>query len=228
MNNLRRLMNAWSMYPAQNGGRLVYSYPNFSSNTNTWCKGDAEVGGIGGAYSYGGADPAGMESGDLWPYIRSLSPYKCPTDNRLAYNAGGQFRNQLILRSYSINSFMAGMTYGTSNDTSVLTPLTWDSGNYRFFTKENQISKPSGLYVFIEEDGASINDSMLFMDMGGSRKFLDLPARHHSLSYPLTFADGHAETYRLQEAPSASWVIGQLGGTHDWAALTNVTTIPNR
>ncbi len=226
INNLRQLMNAWSMYPAQNGGRLVYSYPNFGGNQNTWCKGNADSTGTAGSYSYGGADPAGIEGGDLWPYVRSLSPYRCPSDNRLASQASGALKNQLILRSYSVNSYMAGETYpGLATITS---PSTWDSDTYRLFVKESQLSKPSGLYVLIEEDGASINDSMFIMDMGGARKFLDLPVRHHSNSYPLAFADGHVETYRLQEANSLNWAPGQPGGTRDWAALTNVTTVPSR
>lgn len=222
-------MNAWSMYPNQNGGRIVYSYPILSGNSNTWCRGNADNTGTPGSYTYGGADPVGIESGDLWPYVNTLAPYRCPSDNRLATGASYPYKNQVILRSYSINGFMAGLTFGTGSDTSVLTPTSWESGNFQFFTKENQLSKPAKLFVFIEEDGASINDSMFFMSMGvsASKKFYDLPMRHHSNCYPLTFADGHAETYRLQDAASLNWsVANETTGLSDWAALTNVTTVP--
>ncbi|MGZ5507141.1 MAG: hypothetical protein ACXWJB_05890 [Limisphaerales bacterium] len=227
INNLRQLTSAWLMYPAQNGGRIVYSYPKYSSNTNTWCQGDAEAGGIAAGYSWGGADPRGIQAGDLWPYVHTIAQYKCPSDNRLAYNGAAPYKNQPILRSYSINSFMAGQTYGTGSDTTVLTPSTWDSGPCRFFVKDNQISKPAHLFVFIEEDGASINDGMFFMSMGsgGTQKLYDLPTRHHFDCYPLTFADGHAETYRLQEVASLTWTPGAAGGINDWKALTNVTTV---
>jgi hypothetical protein len=230
INNLRQLMNAWSMYPAQNGGRLVYSYPYYGANTNTWCRGSALSGGDKSSYSYYGSDATGIQTGDLWSYVLSLQPYKCPTDNRLATDitVPSPYKNQPILRSYSINAFMAGATFGTSSDTSV-TSLNSPESNYRFFLRENQLSKPSGLFVFIEEDGTSINDGMLFMSMGtGGAKIYDLPARHHSNCYPLTFADGHAETYRLKEAASLNWAPGHTGGLSDWIALTNVTTVPSR
>lgn len=223
INNLRQLMNAWSMYPAQNNGRIVYSYPKYGSNTNTWCQGDAESGGGAGSYSYGGADPNGIKSGDLWPYVQNLAPYKCPTDNRFATGAAAPYKNQPILRSYVINSYMAGAAFPDS--ATIATPSSWDSTTYRLFVRESQISKPAELFVFIEEDGASINDGMLFMDMGTAR-LLDLPARHHANSYPLTFADGHAGTVRLQEATSMNWVVGQAGGRKDWQVLTNMTSVP--
>lgn len=223
INNLRQLTSAWMMYPTQNGGRLVYSYPNYGGNQNTWCKGTAQTGGAPSSYTYGGADPRGIEGGDLWPYVRTHTPYKCPTDNRLAIQAAAPYRNLPILRSYSVNSYMAGTTFP---ETAIITsPSTWDSGPYRFFVRENQVLKPSGLFVFIDEDGASINDSMFMVDMTGSKRFLDLPARHHSNCYPISFADGHAETYRMQEADSLSWDVGETGGLHDWEALTNVTTM---
>ncbi len=229
MNNLRQLTYAWAMYPAQNNDRLVYSYPIYSTNTNSWVWGN-EAGSI---YTdpYRGADPLDIERGDLWPYVRTLSPYKCPDDKRLATQITGPYKNQPILRTYSMNSYLAGQTFGTAYDVNMLSPQTIDQCNFRLFTRQNQITKPAGIFVFVEEDTSSVDDGMFLVDMGQStsrRGLLDLPTRHHSNSYPLTFADGHVETYRLQEAPSLSWIAGQTGGLKDWAALTNVTTVASR
>lgn len=46
----------------------------------------------------------------------------------------------------------------------------------------------------------------LRLDMGGGRTWLDLPAARHGGAYSLSFADGHAETYKLNNLSAfANW-----------------------
>ena len=103
LNNLKQLASAWTMYSADNKGSLVSAYPSFAGFGGSWCKGNASTGGAAGSYVYGGADPAGITNGLLWPYIKSLIAYKCPVDNRVSL-PGNPFAGKPILRSVSMNS----------------------------------------------------------------------------------------------------------------------------
>lgn len=233
MNNLRQLTSAWSMYSSQNSDRLVYSDPDIPSplNTNTWCRGNGSDGG-GSIYTTGPADPLGIERGDLWPYVKTLKAYKCPADKRLATQSIGAFKNQPILRTYAMNCYLAGSTFGTAHDVFITSPQTVDQSDYKLFTRESQIPKPAQLFVFIEEDGGTIDDGMFLVDMGegSTQRTLnsELPTRHHSNCYPISFADGRVESSRLVDRDSiVTGTNGTFnGGIHDWATLTNVATVP--
>jgi prepilin-type N-terminal cleavage/methylation domain-containing protein len=230
-NNLRQLANAWKMYAEDNGGRIASAYPNYGMFMNTWCAGDAETGGVSGSYSYGGADPAGIQSGSLWPYSRTLSLYHCPTDHRTADAVGvpAQFAGKPILRSISMNSFMAGTSFGANPDWVITTPTGARDPNYPVYINETEIKLPKQTFVLVDEDQASINDAMLLIDVGGGARFIDLPSRAHRFGYGICFADGHAEIYRFQDDASKNWQVSSprpRGGLNDWTRLVNVTTHP--
>jgi len=116
INNLKQVALGCKLYADDNSGKIVSAYPTYGGFTATWCGGNADTGGLPGSYSYGGADPTGIQLGLLWPYTRSLGVYHCPADHRLADDPGvaAQFKNKPILRSISMNSFMAGTSYGAS------------------------------------------------------------------------------------------------------------------
>jgi prepilin-type N-terminal cleavage/methylation domain-containing protein len=63
LNNLRQMANAWQTYAEDNGGRIVSAYPNYGGFAGTWCAGNAESGGGSASYTYGGADPMGIQKG---------------------------------------------------------------------------------------------------------------------------------------------------------------------
>ena len=222
LNNLKRLGSAWAMYSSENNGALVAAYPSFGGFSGSWCKGNASSNGGAGAYVYGGADPAGITNGLLWPYVKSFNPYKCPFDKRLAA-AGNPFAGQPILRTVSMNSYMAGANFGTASAFNVANGGAQDP-NAPVFLKENQIPRPSSIFVFIDEDPKGIDDCMFLVDMGGGNQFINLPSRLHG--FGINFADTHVELRQLRDPESFSWGPGQLGGINDWRALTNVTTAP--
>jgi prepilin-type processing-associated H-X9-DG protein len=88
-----------------------------------------------------------------------------------------------------------------------------DTSN-RLFKTESSISKPSQLFVFIDEDQSTINDAMFVTTMNPREGFEDSPARRHRSGYPLSFADGHAEIFRF------------INDNEDLARLRSVTTVP--
>jgi prepilin-type N-terminal cleavage/methylation domain-containing protein/prepilin-type processing-associated H-X9-DG protein len=226
--NLRQLANCWKMYSDDNSGRIVSAYPSYRGFTATWCAGNANSGGLPGAYVYGGADPAGIQAGLLWPYARALSLYHCPTDHRVTSAVGvpAQFLGKPILRSIVMNSFMGGMSFGANPNWSALNPTGPRDPNHPVYIKETEIKVPRQTFLLLDEDQDSINDGMLVVDVGGSRRFLDLPSRAHSFGCNMVFADTHAEAFILKDDASRNWFVGALGGLNDWMRLTNLTTHP--
>lgn len=227
INNLRQFALTSKMYTDDNNGKIVSAYPTYGGFTATWCGGNAETGGLPGSYVYGGADPAGIQSGLLWPYAKALGIYHCPADKRLADNPGvpAAFRGKLILRSISMNSYLNGRSLGASPDWVVTSPNSPRDPNKPVYRKESEIKFPAQTWLVLDEDQASINDGMFLLDVGSAR-FPDLPARSHGNGYGVNFMDGHAEIYQLRDAASHKWTPGAAGGSNDWSRLRAVTTHP--
>jgi hypothetical protein len=217
------------MYTDDNEGWLAPAYPIYGNNNITWCAGNADTevtGGTAGSYGYAGPDPAGIQRGVIWPYTKSLGVYTCPADNRVATKGEARFIGKTILRSISMNSFLNASSYGANPDWVITSPKNAMDPNNPVYRKESEISKPAKVWLTLDEDPKSINDGMFLVDVGGQRKFLDLPARTHSNGYGINFMDGHAETYYLRDRESITWVAGQPGGVNDWRKLVSVTTNP--
>jgi hypothetical protein len=101
------------------------------------------------------------------------------------------------VRSYSMNNWMNGMS-----------PAEWYPGldaSRTVYTKDTSLPSPSKLFVFIDEDAASINDAMFVIIIDPGQYMNDIPSRLHKPSYPLSFADGHAETIKLLCKDTLSW-----------------------
>jgi prepilin-type processing-associated H-X9-DG protein len=85
---------------------------------------------------------------------------------------------------------------------------TWTPG-YLLFTNLSSIvdPSPSGCLVFVDEREDSLNDGTFLIDMTAfdppqtSRTtVVDFPAARHDGGATMSFADGHAETWRWQDA----------------------------
>jgi prepilin-type N-terminal cleavage/methylation domain-containing protein len=234
VNNLRQVAIAAKLYADDNRQYIVSAFPNFGGwavNTTTgvgpgnpWCCGNADSTGTAGSYQFGGADDHGIKFGKLFPYTKNVGLYHCPADHRNAVQAAGQYKNKPILRSISMNSRMNGNNFPGGWDATQTPPAAVPNGVY---TKETQLTQASKTFLALDEDQASINDGMFFMDMGSPR-FLDLPSRNHGNAYGINFNDGHAEIFTLHRA-SINWTVGSgVAGTDlaDWQAMTNVTMHP--
>jgi hypothetical protein len=226
MNNLRQMSRAWKMYCDENNGRLVSAYPDFGGFSASWCDGNASTAGDPGAYHYSGADATGIQHGLLWPYADSLSLYKCPTDHRLAgtnSTVPAQFQGKPLLRSISMNSYLAGTSFGASPDWVITTPNGQRDPRFPVYITETEIKMPALTFTFIDEDQQSINDGMFLVSVSTPRLY-DLPSRAHRYGFGISFADGRAEIQLLKDDASKTWVPGLNGGLNDWKNLTNQTT----
>lgn len=234
VSQLKQVAYGCIMYTGDNNSRLVSAYPTFGGFTRTWCAGNAATGGGAGSYVYGGAQDAGITNGLIWPYIKNLKVYHCPTDNRVA-QVGSPNPGKPILRSISMNSYMGGTSHGVTPVWDPRTPANPRSSQYPVYIKETELKKPTQTFLVVDEDllpngtvvgQDSINDGMFLVSMDPGRGFLDMVSRNHGNGAGMNFADGHAEIFTLKDAASKTWTPGQIGGINDWKKLTNFTTHP--
>jgi prepilin-type N-terminal cleavage/methylation domain-containing protein len=249
-NNLRQLAIAWHMYNGDYAGNIVSAYPVTSDsggkdtqNLACWCPGyvgGSDVAGqsiwqetdptYGTPTNYDRSSPIAVQSGTFWPYLRSLPVFQCPSDPRHIFG-------NPPARDYAMNSYMNGLNMAGFGASPAYGYGDASTPNYVFFEKENQVLKPAGLFLLIEEDPACIDDGCFVVDMGDGNGIEEAPARTHNYSYGIDFADGHAEFYALRDPATKNWQdvnkglpipkIDPGGGVNpDYAALTNVTTIP--
>ena len=210
LNNLKQLATAWTIYNGDNGGKIPSCVPFYTrgiANSNAWVLGVSCP--TNWPNPFGEVDAGALDAtnqnaitrGTLFPASKSAGIYRCVSDSR--EEAGVPY-----VRSYSMNNWMNGIPYASFEKSAGL------DASHRFFEMESGISAPSQLFVFIDEDQATINDAMFVTTMNPLEGLEDLPARRHKTAYPISFADGHAEAFRF--------------GTdeQDVARLRSVATLP--
>jgi hypothetical protein len=132
-----------------------------------------------------------LEHGAIWPYVKAHGVYRCPADQR---NVNGI----PVVRSYSMNAWMNGKSFGDPTGSSNFTTPEKDASlTYILFRTESQVTQPATLWNLIGEDETTINDSFFMVDMNAHNGIWDLPSSRHGDAYKLNFADGHAETIRF-------------------------------
>jgi prepilin-type N-terminal cleavage/methylation domain-containing protein/prepilin-type processing-associated H-X9-DG protein len=201
VNNLKQLATAWTIYFGDNEGRIASCVPYHlpvADNTNAWVVGDAET--APQDPSYGQLDPgivdatnpACISRGSLFPYSRAPGIYRCSLDNRTLNGAP-------YVRTCSMNNWMNG-----------LSPADWLPGldpARHVYKKDSDLPAPAKLFVFIDEDQASINDALFAVIIDAGMYMNDIPARIHRNSCPWSFADGHAEALKLVCADTINWKL---------------------
>lgn len=199
MNNMRQLGFAWQLYYPDYDNKFVQGARTVGAeNLNAWSYGDQAD--VYAPYQAGTPDSINdncLQNAVLFPYTKSVKIYKCPADKRLN-SAQAKPKN----RSNSMNSWVSEVKVGPAASANSL---------YRLYRKEADLTniQTSELWVFIDENPKGINDSWFAVDMSGTRGLLDQPAPTHNNAYALSFADGHSEVYKLQDAA----VINAPGGT---------------
>jgi hypothetical protein len=157
-----------------------------------------------------------LEQGKIWSYVKAAAVYRCPSDKRSVDGVP-------VVRSYSMNAWMNGRSYGDPSGQSDFTTPTQDNSlTYVLFRRENQLPDPSQLWTLTHEDANTINDSMFMVDMGPVNRIADCPANLHGSAYVLGFADGHMDSVTWQ-ASSANWE--DPDGDADWVKLKSLTTV---
>ena len=189
LSNYRQLNLCWLMYAEDFAGELppnetVLSGGREGANATarTWVTGNA----------YTDVNASNIINGKLYPYNRSVGIYKCPADRSTVRDAGKIRR----FRSVSMNSYM--------NDIP-------DPANRDCWHRLNQIlaPSPSQAFVFLDEHENSIENARFFAPEPGVWLWVDFPSVRHDGATVLSFADGHAESWKLISADSRR--IGKLG-----------------
>jgi len=190
-NNIKQLGSAWAMYNGENNGRIPSCWPfdptTGAINLNAWVLGVATTVNIPG---FGIVDPGvldctnknALSRGTLFPFLQSYDVYRCPSELR---TVGGV----PVLRSYSMNNWMNGEPFASAANN-------LDTA-HRLFRTDSTIATPSQLYVFLDEDDSTINDGMFVVYMDPSQGLQDEPSLRHKTGYPLAFADGHSQAFKL-------------------------------
>jgi prepilin-type N-terminal cleavage/methylation domain-containing protein len=218
MNNLRQLDVACKMYSDDSQGQLVSSWPLGEGselvNPYSWCPGWASsvqphLSGYGPFPDFGCTNQNALRQGRIWSYIGSAGVYRCPADYRT-------FGGMPVVRSYSMNSWMNGRTFGDpTGSTNFRTPEEDAKLTYAFFRRQNQIRNPARTWYLTDEDDNTINDSMFLVDVGDANTIADAPSNRHRGVYEITFVDGHAESpkwiasgddWRASNPPNPDWM----------------------
>jgi prepilin-type N-terminal cleavage/methylation domain-containing protein/prepilin-type processing-associated H-X9-DG protein len=205
LSNYRQLQFCWQMYiddqqdklPLNGALKYVADRVALTTEANAWLLGNA----------YTDNSYTNIQNGVLFPYNQSLGIYKCPGDNSTVLDHGKMPRTRSVSMSIYMNAVPnpGGTDY---NDC-------WH--------KVSQIVQPppTRAFVFIDEHQNSIQQCAFasnapgFQLFGAPRWFwISFPATRHNNGCSLTFADGHAETWRWREGQTLA--ISRMGGWLAW------------
>lgn len=178
LNNLKQLQLAWHMYADDNNELMPSNVDSAQGGVDrtlpgSWVLGDAQL------------DTAltNIQSGTLYPYVRTPGVYRCPSDRSLI--TGSQKKPRL--RSYSLqNALNRIIPVGGS----------WvEDPPYVTYRKLSGIPMPSPsvLQVFIEEEEQSISLGAFSFYLKDAGLWGGLPADRHGRGGAVSHADGHAE-----------------------------------
>jgi prepilin-type N-terminal cleavage/methylation domain-containing protein/prepilin-type processing-associated H-X9-DG protein len=174
LNNEKLLNLGWQMYSGDAGDQLVVNDVDLTdpaiprSTTNSWVAGNCVV----------DTDPATITGGALFPYVKNMQCYRCPSDRSVV--PGG---NTPTLRSYSLSCYLNGPV--AANAVWGVVPL----------SKSGQIQKTSTTLTFLDEDILTIDDGH-FLYSTTINNWLNVPAWRHDHGGTLAFADGHVEYWK--------------------------------
>lgn len=206
INNLKQLSTAWVIFSTDNNDAVVTNQGAFEISYNSW---------VTGWLNWGGGVPTGANTnqqflldGALGPYTaRTLGVYKCAAD-KIPSLLGP--RN----RSVSMNGYVGD--YPTPANPTGLVHENYGNRQYRTFLKMGNFSRPgpSMTWVFLDEHPDSINDGLFGMYMPnrtaygtGAAAWDDVPASYHNRACGFSFADGHAEIKKWQDANTIAPVL---------------------
>jgi prepilin-type N-terminal cleavage/methylation domain-containing protein/prepilin-type processing-associated H-X9-DG protein len=182
LNNLKQLMLAWIQYADSNDDKIVSGdargtskghatapTTGFHANELPWV-GDC----VAVNYGPGNLLPesqqiTGIQEGALWPYLKNLDLYKCPTG----------YRGEMI--TYSIVDSMNGCDAGRTA-----------AAIKRIVKIRSQIRTPGDRIVFVDEGFMTPDSYAVYYD-GPADTWWDAPMMRHSGGTDYGFVDGHSE-----------------------------------
>jgi prepilin-type N-terminal cleavage/methylation domain-containing protein/prepilin-type processing-associated H-X9-DG protein len=187
VNNVKQLQSAWHMYTLDHNDVMP---PNFVGPA-----GSGMVKGLPGSWVLGNAQTdigaTDLQSGVLYSYLNSVAVYHCPGDKSTVLGTVGIPRN----RSYSLDVWL--------NDDSTSNGLPPAAFRPFLKTKSTELANPVQIFTFIDEHEQSICDGdfvVAFLEVVSSPPleyyWQDLPSDRHNQGCSISFADGHAVSWR--------------------------------
>jgi prepilin-type N-terminal cleavage/methylation domain-containing protein/prepilin-type processing-associated H-X9-DG protein len=197
--NLKQIATGWSMYigefqklPSSTGNANITTVQTDGNYGDGWCVGRMDVPPC-------ATDPVGsalIADSIMFPYVHSPLVYRCPADastmlNGLVHPFGGAGTNRV--RSIDMNAWVGDWEGGqTIMDPSAIEKYA------TAFAKPNDISRPSGTMLNIDENPATINDCN-FECWPDSTTWTDIPATYHVGACGMSWCDGHAEIHQWHD-----------------------------
>jgi prepilin-type processing-associated H-X9-DG protein len=179
-NNLKQLTVAWLLYADDNSDYYVNNHgvPETLARRQTWANNVEDW-----QSSDDNTNITLLTESKLGPFTsHAWKIYKCPADRVPAPN--GQ-----RIRSMSMNA----MVGNPGELTNRFNPL------YVQFYKSSEVTRPSGIFVFLDEQADTLNDGF-FVNRLEDYSWGNVPGAYHGGTVNLAFADGHLESHR--------WLVG--------------------
>lgn len=201
MNNHRQLTLAWRLYSDDSGDRIpgAAAWDAPGGRQPDWAMGNWLT--LNNPSSRHNWDyEYYIKQSVLWPYVSTVSIWKCPADRSTALDDANQRVPRI--RSMSMNNWVGGPGWNSSG--SWWPQRGGSSGGWQVYLKQSDMVNPgpSRTFVFLDEREDSINDGYFVVDMAGFPneptrwKIVDYPASYHNGAGGLSFADGHSEIRR--------------------------------
>jgi prepilin-type N-terminal cleavage/methylation domain-containing protein/prepilin-type processing-associated H-X9-DG protein len=190
--NVRQLTLAALLYATDQDDRFPYNLGSSATKRGTAPKADYNW--VNNILNWEVSNPDNtnvtfVTRGKFAPYVgRSVQIYRCPVDRALSdeqKQAGWTAR----VRTYSMNAMVGDAGENSRWGTNIFNP------EFKQFKRTSDISKPTRIFVFLDEHPDSINDGY-FLNRVEELEWLDLPASYHNGAATFGFADGHVETHR--------------------------------
>lgn len=116
----------------------------------------------------------GIKDGAMWPYVKQLKIYKCPTGIR------GEVNTYAIVDA--MNGAMASTAIGAPKEA--------------YIRRRTQITRPGERVVYVDEGKTSVQSWTIFYNQ---ESWWDAPPIRHGAGTNFSFADGHAEYWKWED-----------------------------
>ncbi len=212
LSNMKQLQLAWILYYDDNNGRLVPcgAPANLNPGTNqSWC-----VGNMRSSPQDGSATNAQFfMDALLGRYAKAAKVFKCSAD-KVTYIPTGQ----PYVRSVAMSTWMNN----TPRNGALPLP------QYQFYTRIEHLGHPSDLFVWVDEDGVSIDNGDYRLDMDQFNTFNNAPSAMHSQASAIGFADGHVELHRWSQVRIGTAAYLSTGVVRPTDNTVDVTWLKSR
>jgi prepilin-type N-terminal cleavage/methylation domain-containing protein/prepilin-type processing-associated H-X9-DG protein len=211
LDNLKQLNLAWQMYSEDFDGALPlnqtagvaldHRFPRFNTSTNSWVAGNPRT----------DLSTANIRRGTLFPYVKSVAPYRCAMDESRVESRPELKR----VRSYAMNAYLGG-------DDAMNPALNFA-----------ELRRPTSTFVFIEEHENSRWESSFVVVpavkpglASGTQlpSWVSTPSDRHDQGCNISFADGRIEYWRW-DAPKGqrdTMMSSGAGGRRDARDLSRL------